>query len=46
MCDEIINVTDSVSLNVMSTMPINSGDKKVRNKTDSYILHKILLAII
>ena len=54
LCDEIINVTDSVSTNVtntiaeivMSTVPINFDDKKVRYKMDCYILHTFLLVII
>ena len=47
MCNEIINVTDSVSTNVtitvptnaMSTVSINSDYKKVRKKLNCYNLH-------
>ena len=54
MSDEIINVTDSVSIkitntiptNVTSTVSINSDHKKVRNKMDCYILHTFLLATV
>ena len=53
MCDEVINITDSVSRNVIntvsanvtSTASINSDDKKARNKMDYYI-HSISLVII
>ena len=54
MCDEIISVMDVVSTkmtntiatNVMSTSSINCQSKKVRYKTDCYILHTVLLVII
>ena len=47
LCDEIINVTDSVSTNVtitvptnaMSTVSINSDYKKVRQKLNCYNSH-------
>ena len=53
MCDEIISVTGSVSPNVASTIStnvtctksINSDDKKLRYKMNSYILHKFLIVI-
>ena len=53
-CDKIIYVmgiasrkmTNTTSKNVMSTALINCYNKKVRNKFDCYILHKILLEII
>ena len=54
MYDEIINVTDSASKIVTSTIPtsvtsiasINSDDKKVRYKMDYYILYTVSLVII
>ena len=54
MCDEIINVTDSVSTNltntvltnVTSTVSTNFDDKKVIYKIDCYILQLVLLVII
>ena len=53
MCDEIVYVIDIVSTNVIriisanvaSTMLTISDDKKVKYKTDCYILHTVLLAI-
>ena len=56
-CNEIINATDdiptnmtnvtnTIPTNVTSTVSINSGDKKVRYKMDSYILLALLLVII
>ena len=32
VCDEIINVKESISTNVLSTVPINFDDKKVNKK--------------
>ena len=54
VCDENINVMDSVSTNmtnklstnVASTVSIKFDGKKVRYKMDYYILHKALLVII
>ena len=54
VCDEIINVTDStltnvtnvISTNALSTVSINSDDKKVRYKMNCYILHRFLLVSI
>ena len=54
LCDEIINVADSVSTNVTNAVPtnatptvsINSDDKKVKYKMHCHILHKLLLEII
>ena len=54
VCDEIISITDNVSTNVTNTTPtnvtntvsINSYDKKVRHKTNCYILHMFSLATI
>ena len=47
---EIISVMDIVSTKMTNTtatnMSKNSDDKKVRYKTDCYILHTVLLAII
>ena len=40
------NMTNIISTNVASTVSINSDDKKVRYKTDCYILHTVLLGII
>ena len=37
---------DIASTNIMSTVSINSDDKKVRYKIDCYILHTTLLVII
>ena len=37
LCDETINLTDSVSTSVTSTVSINSDDEKVRYKMDFYI---------
>ena len=53
-CDEIISVMDIVTTkmtnttaaNVTSTMLINSDCKKIRYKTDCYILHTVLLVTI
>ena len=52
-CDEIrnvadsaTNVTNSISINVTSTVPINSDDKKVKYKMNRYILHTVILVII
>ena len=56
--DEIINAADSVSTNVpaivmstmsrnfMSTVSISFHNKKVRYKTDCYILQTVLLVVI
>ena len=41
VCDEIINVIDSRSTNILSTVPINSD-----NKMGCYILHTVSLVII
>ena len=46
LCDEIIYFMNIVSTNVTSTVSINSHDKKVGYKMDSYILHTVLLVII
>ena len=54
VCDKIINVPDSVSTDVtntistkvMSTVPVNSDDKKVRDKMDYYIAYTFLLVTI
>ena len=46
VCDEIINVTDSVSTNVMSTVSINADDKKVRYKMNGYVFHMFFLVDI
>ena len=45
VCDEIINVADNVSTNVLSTVSVNFYNKKVRYKMDYYILHTVLLVI-
>ena len=49
-CDEIISVMDIISTNMTNTIAtkvsINSYDKRVRYKIDSYILCKVLLVII
>ena len=53
-CDKIINVPDSVSTDVtttistkvMSTVPVNSDGKKVRDKMDYYIAYTFLLVTI
>ena len=37
------NVTNTISTNVPSTVLINPDDKKVRCKTDCYILYTVLL---
>ena len=44
--DGIIYIMDIVPTNVTSTASINSDVKKVRLKTDCYILHPVLLVII
>ena len=44
-CDEIINVTDSVSTNVTSTVSTNFHNNKVRYRIDCYILHIVLSVI-
>ena len=54
VCDENMNVMDSVSTNMTNTISTNVAssvsikfdDKKVRYKMDYYILHKVLLVII
>ena len=40
------NITNTISTNAMSTVAINSDNKKVRHKTDCYILHMFLLVIL
>ena len=53
VCDKITSVTGSVSSNVANTIStnvtctksINSDDKKLRYKMNSYILHKFLILI-
>ena len=42
----VINVTDTVSANVVTTVPIDSDDKKIRYKMVYYILHTFLLVTI
>ena len=39
------NVKNTLSTNVMSTVSINSDDKKSRFKMDCYILHSFLLLL-
>ena len=54
MCDKIVNAANSVSTNVINTIPrnttstvsINSDDEKVRYKLDRYIFAHFLLVII
>ena len=46
MCDEIINVTDSLLTNIMTTVSITSDDKKVRHEMNYYILHTFFLVVI
>ena len=41
-----INVTNTISANVMSTMSTNSDGKNVSYKIDCYILLTVLLVII
>ena len=52
-CDEIINVMDSVSINVRNTKLINAtkffsinSDNKLRHKVDCFVLHTFLLVTI
>ena len=49
-CDEIISVMDIVSTKITNTitsdLSVNSDDKRVRYKTDCYILYTVLLAIV
>ena len=40
------DMTNNISTNVVRSMSINSNDKKVREKIDYYILHRILLVTI
>ena len=49
-CDEIISAMDIVSTKMTNSIAANVSrnynDKKVRYKTDCYILHTVLLAIM
>ena len=38
------DMTNNISTNVVRSMSINSDDKKVRDKIDYYILHRILFS--
>ena len=46
VCNEIINITGSVSTNFSSTILTNFHNKKVRYKLGCYFLYKVLLVII
>ena len=46
VCDEIINVTGSVSTNGLSALSKISDNKNVRYKMSCYILHTFLLVTI
>ena len=43
--DSATNVTNNISTNVTSTVPITSDDEKVKYKMNCYILHKVVLVI-
>ena len=49
-CDEIRSVIDILSTKITDTIPANvsisSDNKKVRKKTDCFILHAVLLVIV